>query len=86
MDLMPVEAREHEPRLALDGGPDGVDLHRRMALGAPDWLVPGGSLLVETSERQADRGAEAMTGAGLTARIVESEEHQCTVVIGTLPG
>jgi release factor glutamine methyltransferase len=86
IDLMPAEAREHEPRLALDGGPDGVDLHRRVASGAPDWLAPGGTLLIETSLRQAGRGVEAMTGAGLTARIVESEEQHCTVVVGTLPG
>jgi release factor glutamine methyltransferase len=85
IDLMPVEAREHEPRLALDGGPDGLDLHRRVAIGAPDWLAPGGSLLIETSPQQAGRGAEAMAGAGLTARILESEERQCTVVIGTMP-
>src|SRR5213075_3114828 len=43
--LMPPEAREHEPRLALDGGPDGVAVHRRVAAGAPRWLAPGGSLL-----------------------------------------
>jgi release factor glutamine methyltransferase len=86
IDLMPVEAREHEPRLALDGGPDGVDLHRRVAIEAPDWLAPGGSLLIESSPRQAGWGAEAMAGAGLTARIVESQERQCTVVIATMPG
>ncbi|MET0820895.1 MAG: putative protein N(5)-glutamine methyltransferase, partial [Aeromicrobium sp.] len=37
---MPPEARDHEPHAALDGGPDGVDLHRRLAAGAPDWLAP----------------------------------------------
>jgi len=84
--LMPVEAREHEPRLALDGGPDGVDLHRRVAIGAPDWLAPGGSVLIETTPRQAGHGVEAMAGAGLTARIVESEQWQCSVVIATRPG
>jgi release factor glutamine methyltransferase len=84
--LMPVEAREHEPRLALDGGPDGVDLHRRVAIGAPDWLRPGGRLLIETTAEQAGWGAEAMADAGLTTRIVGSEEQRCTVVIGTMPG
>ena len=37
---MPPEARDHEPRVALDGGDDGVDLHRRVADGAADWLRP----------------------------------------------
>ena len=47
--LMPPEARDHEPAVALDGGVDGVDLHRRIAAGATAWLAPGGVLLVETS-------------------------------------
>ena len=51
--LMPPEARDHEPRLALDGGVDGVDLHRRIAAGAAEWLAPGGVLLIETSPAQA---------------------------------
>ena len=52
--LMPAEARDHEHRVALDGGSDGLDLHRRIAAGAPDWLRPGGILLIETSRRQAE--------------------------------
>ena len=40
--LMPPEAREHEPRLALDGGPDGLDIQRRIISQAPDWLAGGG--------------------------------------------
>ena len=39
--FMPPEARLHEPRIALDGGPDGVGLHRRVAAQAADWLSPG---------------------------------------------
>lgn len=85
IELMPSEAREHEPRLALDGGPDGVDLHRRVARAAPAWLAPGGSLLIETSRSQAQWGVEAMAGAGLSAQVLESEEFSCTVVVGTLP-
>ena len=50
---MPPEARDHEPRAALDGGADGVDLHRRVAAGAPAWLAPGGRLLIETGRPQA---------------------------------
>jgi release factor glutamine methyltransferase len=85
IELMPPEAREHEPRIALDGGPDGVGMHRRVAAGAPRWLAPGGSLLIETGRRQAVHTAAAMTAAGLVARIARSEEWSCTVVVGTLP-
>ncbi len=38
---MPPEARDHEARIALDGGGDGLDVHRRVAAGARDWLAPG---------------------------------------------
>ena len=83
--LMPPEARLHEPRVALDGGQDGVAIHRRVAAQAPDWLAPGGRLLIETSERQADLTAAAMTAAGLTATVVSDDELDATVVVGWLP-
>ena len=66
--LMPTEARLHEHRVALDGGADGLDLHRRIAGQAADWLRPGGHLLIETSERQADRTAAAMRGRRAVGR------------------
>jgi release factor glutamine methyltransferase len=83
--LMPPEARDHEARAALDGGPDGLDVQRRVAAGAPDWLVPGGRLLIETSTRQAAGTAAAMARAGLAARVVEDDELGGTVVLGNLP-
>ena len=52
---MPPEARDHEARIALDGGADGLDVQRRVIAGAPEWLAAGGLLLVETSLPQADR-------------------------------
>ncbi|QWF83438.1 putative protein N(5)-glutamine methyltransferase [Amycolatopsis sp. CA-230715] len=82
--LMPPEAREHEPRVALDGGPDGVDLHRRVAMDAPRWLAPGGYLLVETSERQAERTAEALSSNGFRPRVVTADALSATVVLGRL--
>ncbi|WP_277831509.1 putative protein N(5)-glutamine methyltransferase [Speluncibacter jeojiensis] len=81
--LMPPEAREHEPLAALDGGPDGLDLQRRVIAGAGDWLAPGGRLLIETSERQASGTAAEFVRHGLTPRIVHSAEHDGTVVAGT---
>ncbi|MEV6877413.1 putative protein N(5)-glutamine methyltransferase [Amycolatopsis sp. NPDC051128] len=82
---MPPEARLHEPRVALDGGTDGLDLARRVAAGAPRRLAPGGTLLVESSERQAPLLGEIFTAAGLTPRIHDSGELGATVVIGTAP-
>ncbi|MFF9686142.1 putative protein N(5)-glutamine methyltransferase [Streptomyces sp. NPDC014623] len=85
VELLPAEARVHEPRVALDGGSDGLDVMRRVVAEANDWLAPGGSMLVETSERQAARAAETVGSGGLVARVVDSEELYATVVIGTRP-
>ncbi|HEX5268839.1 MAG TPA: putative protein N(5)-glutamine methyltransferase [Gemmataceae bacterium] len=83
--LLPSEARAHEPRVALDGGADGLDVLRRVAAGAPLWLAPGGHLLVETSERQAPSAAEAFGRAGLIAQMAHSSRLNATVLIGTRP-
>lgn len=48
------EVRDHEPRLALDGGPDGLAFYRRIAMGAGAFLKPGGGLLVEIGATQDD--------------------------------
>ncbi|MFD8414105.1 putative protein N(5)-glutamine methyltransferase [Streptomyces sp. NPDC059650] len=85
LPLLPAEAREHEPAVSLDGGPDGLDVHRRVAAGALPWLAPGGRLLIETSERQAPRTARALEEGGLTVRTAVSEEYWATVVVGTRP-
>ncbi len=81
---MPPEARDHEPRAALDGGADGVDLHRRIAAGASEWLVPGGVLLVETSPGQADLTTSAMEAAGLTTSVEVDLEVGGCVAVGRL--
>jgi release factor glutamine methyltransferase len=83
--LMPPEAREHEPRLALDGGADGLDVQRRVIAEAPRWLAPGGALLVETSVRQAPATVALMERAGLTARAVHDDDLDGTAAVGVLP-
>jgi release factor glutamine methyltransferase len=80
--FMPREARDHEPRAALDGGSDGLRIQRRIAAAAPRWLAPGGHLLLETGEPAAPTLAGLMGSAGLTARIARSDDLGATVVIG----
>ncbi|WP_232506560.1 putative protein N(5)-glutamine methyltransferase [Microlunatus flavus] len=84
--LMPREAREHEPRMALDGGDDGLVVLRRVAAQAPAWLAPGGSLLVETSEEQEPTAVAVLADAGLDAGSRADDELGATVVVGTQPG
>ena len=81
--LMPPEARVYEPRVALDGGVDGLDLHRRIAAEAPEWLAEGGSVVIETSAEQAERTAGLFATAGLSARVVADEDLDGTVVIAS---
>lgn len=83
--LMPPEARQHEPRTALDGGPEGLDLLRRVVLLAPRWLAPGGSVLMEAGGGQVAELVGALTSAGLTASVIRDEERDATVVRGVRP-
>ncbi|GAA4191196.1 putative protein N(5)-glutamine methyltransferase [Microbispora amethystogenes] len=84
--LLPPEARDHEPKVALDGGADGLDVVRRVVAEAARWLAPGGHLLVETSRGQAGEAAEAVARAGLTPRLTVSDELDATAISGALPG
>jgi release factor glutamine methyltransferase len=81
--LMPPEAREHEPLVALDGGRDGLDVLRRVSAEAPGWLTPAGYLLVETSEGQSRQAVEILSRDGLAADVVSSEDLGATVVVAT---
>jgi release factor glutamine methyltransferase len=81
--FLPPEARAHEPLVALDGGPDGLDVLRRVAAGAPDWLAPGGQLLIETSERQVPVAVAAFASSGLAVQVATSADLNAAVVIGT---
>ena len=80
--LLPTEARDHETRIALDGGADGLDVQRRVIAEAPRWLSPAGHLLVETSQGQAFGTMAAFERSGLRARVVRDEDLDATVVIG----
>ena len=79
--LLPAEARLHEPRVALDGGADGLDVLRRVAESAPKWLAPGGWMLTEVSDRQGGAAVRIATSAGLAARVVTSTETAASVLV-----
>jgi release factor glutamine methyltransferase len=68
-DLMPEVAR-HEPRLALDGGADGLAAYRAIAAGLAGLLRPDAHLLVEIGDGQSDSVAAVFAAGGLicTAR------------------
>ncbi|WP_407924698.1 putative protein N(5)-glutamine methyltransferase [Catellatospora paridis] len=80
--LMPPEARLFEPAVALDGGPDGLDIARRMLAGAGDWLAPYGHLLLETSDEQLARTGELFVVAGLSPRVARCDDRGAVAVVG----
>lgn len=83
--LMPPEARDYEPAVALDGGADGLDLHRLIAASAAEWIAPGGSLLMETSELQADVDLAILEAAGCLTEITRDDDLDGTAVLGRFP-
>ena len=80
---MPPEAREYEPLVTLDGGRDGLDVHRRVAAGAAEWLAPGGTLLIETSARQASSAVAIFERSGLRPSVARSKRLDATVILGS---
>ena len=68
---LPAEVRDWEPRAALDGGPDGTAVVGRLLEEAPDWLRPGGTLVVEIGEDQ---------GAWVRARIAGDPRYATGIV------
>jgi release factor glutamine methyltransferase len=78
-----------EPRLALDGGPDGLALYRRLLLHAPGRLAPGGSLVMEaappTAAPLAALAREAFAGAA-AVRIVRDLAGLERAIVAQLGG
>jgi release factor glutamine methyltransferase len=83
---LPRDARDHEPRAALDGGCDGLDVHRRLAAGAWEWLAPSGTQLLEVAHGQVPAAVAAVTDAGMAPRVVRSEGLDVAVVAGSRSG
>ena len=80
--LVDRNVKDHEPELALRGGPDGLHLIRPIVAGAPDRLAPGGLLLIEFAESRADAVLHlARTTAGLErARIIRDQDAKPRVL------
>ncbi len=84
IEHLPRDFRDNEPRVALDGGADGLDVLRRLVGVAPAWLRPGASVLVESSLDQAAAAAAVLQDAGFAPRIDIDDELEVAVVSGTL--
>jgi release factor glutamine methyltransferase len=80
--LMPPEARDHEPRIALDGGADGLDVVRRLVAAAPGWLRPRGHLLLDLGEAQEPLAVSILAAADFDVRITSDADLGATVLVG----
>jgi len=67
--LLPADVQRYEPRLALDGGADGLDLIRRIVVAARRLLRPGGWLLIEVGGSQDKALTPTFTATGFDVAI-----------------
>ena len=80
--LMPRDARDHEPLLALDGGADGLAPLRRLAGSIAARLSPGGCVAVELAPGQVDAATGILRDAGLgAAQVHEDDALGATVLV-----
>ncbi|HOX26034.1 MAG TPA: peptide chain release factor N(5)-glutamine methyltransferase [Candidatus Krumholzibacteria bacterium] len=83
---LPAEVR-HDPADALDGGDDGLDVHRALAAAAPRWLAPGGWLAVEIGADQGETVPRLFAAAGLAEVTMTRDYNDLPrVVVGRWPG
>lgn len=83
-----INVYQHEPHLALDGGPDGLALYRRLLEQAPRWLRPGGALLLEIGATQGASVAALVRAAFDRPHIAVQRDlagHPRVVVAQTRP-
>lgn len=80
------EVRDHEPVAALDGGPDGLDLVRRILAGATDRLESGGWLVMEVDSGHAGKAASLAGDAGFKdVRVVQDLADKPRIVVARAP-
>ncbi len=85
IDTLDASVREHEPRLALDGGEDGLDFYRAICEKWRDALCENGMLLFEVGIGQADRVLRIMRANGFgDIQVVKDLNGIARVVYGTL--
>ena len=74
--LLEPEVRDNEPRCALDGGADGLDVVRRIVPEAPSVMRPGASLILETGIGESDGVTDLLRSTGLYAQPVVTKDYR----------
>jgi release factor glutamine methyltransferase len=73
IDTLQPEVRDFDPRIALDGGEDGLDFYRMLARSAAAWLKPGAPLMVELAAGQAEATTGVLKEQGWRVEHVEKD-------------
>jgi release factor glutamine methyltransferase len=83
IETLAADVKDHEPRLALDGGPDGLAYYRRIAAEAGRFLAPGGVLALEIGHQQdeAVRGILAAQGGWAVGTTLRDMAGRTRVVV-----
>lgn len=74
-DSLPRDVREFEPRRALSGGLDGLDFYRRIAAEGPQFLKPGGSLILEIGHTQGPAVTSLLEATGRFAEVGVEQDY-----------
>lgn len=73
IESLQPEVKDHDPRLALDGGADGLDFYRRLAVEAPPFMASGGSFMTEFGDGQAEPISIIFHQAGWRVASIEAD-------------
>lgn len=83
IENLDVQVKDFEPRLALDGGEDGLDFYRKITLDSKDFLVDGGLLIYEIGYDQGDLVKEILKKEGFEEiSIIKDLQGHDRVVMG----
>jgi release factor glutamine methyltransferase len=81
IEQLSAEVREHDPRLALNGGTDGLCFYRRLSAETCDFLVPQGVMMLEIGDQQAETIQSLMAAAGWRILSVDEDYNRKPRVI-----
>ena len=86
IETLQPEVRRHDPRLALDGGSDGLCFYRRLAVEAAPFVAPGGRAMLEFGAGQAESIGRIFSNADWLVESVEEDySHRPRILIARWP-
>lgn len=86
VETLEAEVRDHEPRMALDGGEDGLDFYRKIAEESVQYLKTGGRLLFEIGYDQGEAVSSLMKEHFAEVRVIQDLAGLDRVVSGVYRG